>query len=697
MNIDTIVLKFEAVFTKMKSDLSDTIKKWENLDNATSNVSNTFNKMANNVNSSMNKMAKSIDSSGAKENLQKLQEQLKIMKDTYKSNLDYFNSKRSAFSSSVLDTRGMSEIQLKEAQKNANIPLLTKQQLDDSKRDIDVLEAKIKELSSTIENTSSKKLIKKENIDSNAIEKASENTKKVSKNFDGVSNKIKKTASNFSKLRNTVDNTKKSLNGMTSSLKKTADSSFRRLKKLTLGLVGVRTAMSLLTKGVNAYLSFDSELQDSISNSWNMLGALLAPAIEVVANGFALATNYIAQFISALTGIDLVARANAKALETQAKANEKANKAQRGLLSMDEITNLPTESGGSVANEIKTIDTKPIKWLNELLNALKKYKWHEAGEIIAESITNGLRKIKWDEIRDKAEKTGKNIATFLNGVFELDWRGIGSSFANGLNTLVDLFHGFFKDLEWGRLGAGIANSVNGFFNDFDFKKLGETITDGISGVLDTAISFIDNLDAEALANSVIDFIESIDWLKIGKKIIKLLIDGIRFGIKTNGKLWDRIVDDIKEQFSPKIDKFGEKIGGDLGKRIADAIKNGLYGGLNGVKYSIFPGTQIIDIFSGNIPKLATGTNEIEYEGLYHLHEGEAVVPKKYNPIISNYDNSSDNKQIIDLLVSLNANIIQYAERPNNISINGKKVAEAIYDDTQQISRNKNISNVVTRS
>ena len=34
-----------------------------------------------------------------------------------------------------------------------------------------------------------------------------------------------------------------------------------------------------------------------------------------------------------------------------------------------------------------------------------------------------------------------------------------------------------------------------------------------------------------------------------------------------------------------------------------------------------------------IPKLATGTNYIAREGLAYLHEGEAVVPKKYNPAL----------------------------------------------------------------
>ena len=39
-----------------------------------------------------------------------------------------------------------------------------------------------------------------------------------------------------------------------------------------------------------------------------------------------------------------------------------------------------------------------------------------------------------------------------------------------------------------------------------------------------------------------------------------------------------------------------------------------------------------------IPKLATGTNYVAGEGLAYLHEGEAVVPKKYNPAVGGFGN-----------------------------------------------------------
>ena len=47
-----------------------------------------------------------------------------------------------------------------------------------------------------------------------------------------------------------------------------------------------------------------------------------------------------------------------------------------------------------------------------------------------------------------------------------------------------------------------------------------------------------------------------------------------------------------------------------------------------------------------IPKLATGTNYIAREGLAYLHEGEAVVPKKYNPAVGGYGNSTPNIVVV---------------------------------------------------
>ncbi len=725
MDVDTITITLKSVVTKLKDGLKESINTWKQYDSETDKVAKNLNKIV--------ASNKSTDNSfkDSKQRIQEISAEYKrlssIIKkyspemgfrsdfaqytkystDTLKSaragsikERDALISKdRSDADESRLSTLGkdITDVTqamrfLKETGGQSYDEIVSKAQ--EYKRQLDEINAKQRELSNAklpnVENTGKQyvKLNSDVKNTTNSVNRLSSSMRGLNRSTRGIG-------------INGFDFIRDKFKDFTKNFGKNIDNNVRQIKKFTLGLIGVRTAMSVLTKAVGSYLSFDSELQNSLTNSWNMLGSLLAPAIELVANLFAMATNYVAQFVNALTGINLVARANAKALQSQAKSTKGVSDAQRGLLSMDEITNLPTEpgggGGGGDVNQIKMdpIDTNGI--FKEFLDAFKKHKWHRAGEIIAEGINSVLGKINWDDIRAKAEATGVNIASFLNGVFEVKWGLIGSTFANGLNTLVDLLHGFFTTLEWGRLGAGLGTAINGFFANFDFKKTAETITAGIVGLLDTVSAFIVTLDEEKIVNSVIDFVETIDWLRIGNEIIDLLVHGIRLALSTKDALWTRVVNDIKNMVFPKIDKLGADIGGTLGKNIAKFLKESLKTAFTGFKIDIPIGDYKVSTKLFKFLPLATGTNEIQTEGVYHLHEGEAVVPKKYNPATGGYNNGSDNRQIIDLLISLNSSMLEYANRPINIDMNGRKVAEGIYDDMQQLDKNRNKSTVMTRS
>ena len=77
------------------------------------------------------------------------------------------------------------------------------------------------------------------------------------------------------------------------------------------------------------------------------------------------------------------------------------------------------------------------------------------------------------------------------------------------------------------------------------------------------------------------------------------------------------------------------------------LVNGIIKGLNKIKLPDWvPGIGGKGINIPLIPKLDTGTNYIAREGLAYLHEGEAVVPKKYNPAIGGYGNYQPNITII---------------------------------------------------
>lgn len=765
MNLDTITLKFQSVVSKMKSDLSDTINKYQKLDSSIEKVSNSMSKMTNTASNIGNSFKNST------QQIEELEKQLKDLTSTYSTYSKVWKEQRLAGSKQAVynPTEGTAKFD-----PNA-IVVITQEKLDEQKTRIDELKQKIEELTgigknegeSSPTNNIENGLKKGNNEATSLIAKLREIAKlrkgdnqgndqdtpkpKNSNFFDDIKDKFKSLDfKNFGK-----------------NLSNSLDGGINKVKKLALGLIGVRTAMSVLTKSVNAYLSFDSALQESLTNSWNTLGALLAPAIELVARLFAMATTYVAQFVSALTGIDLVARANAKALDTQAKANQKANKAQRGLLSMDEITNLPTESETTPASQIQIDDTiKSFKLLDDLVAHLKGGKWHLVGEDIAHAIDDLLGKIDWKKLKENAYNLGYNFGDFLNGLFEVNWGQIGRTIAETFNTFTQLVKGFVEKFSFNEFAMGITNMINGLFLNIEWDEAAETINEAVQKIGDSISLFLINIKWDEIGESIKTFLVNIKWGEIADAVLtamsnaflgidKLLegvfgesttniIEGIAIAIGavataialTNAYLAITgilaspitlivigiglaiagiiaLVKNFDKVSAVASDVFNKIV--ELSKKMAKMIINGFIAHINGligglnlfliplrgmitlIGKAMGKNLKMSDVKIPYIPALATGTPNIESEGLYHLHEGEMVVPKRYNPNTDGYDGGSDNQRIIDLLIALNSSMLEYADRPINISMNGRQVAEATYDSLQEIDKSKNHSNVVVRS
>ncbi|MDE5994125.1 MAG: hypothetical protein K2G60_01285, partial [Oscillospiraceae bacterium] len=116
---------------------------------------------------------------------------------------------------------------------------------------------------------------------------------------------------------------------------------------------------------------------------------VLGPAIERVINLLKIAMSYVFAFIKALTGVDFVARYNAKALNKQAestKALTKAQKAnQRQSAGFDEQNKLSdtSSSGGSVSGagsaatlELPTVSEEALGKIQTFADKLKEvWKW----------------------------------------------------------------------------------------------------------------------------------------------------------------------------------------------------------------------------------------------------------------------------------------------------------------------------------
>lgn len=734
MKLDEIILVLKSSIGSMKNDISSTISELKKLTSTTSTVSSTMDKVSKTIQpvaSNLNKATSSANTfnktigEAPKQSYIQLESELKRVKKQYNdlnNILKMYERSLVGQSPESMQKIKTSKLMTSYEDDGRERTIVWANSFADAEQKLEALSQRMSQLRVQISAVQSEGANAIRPLKDSA-DQASNSTRKAANSSNSFSNTLKNLKGSVSKVSNVLGKLKSGFNTISKyfsifhkNASKGFDSLYFKLKKFGLGLLGVRTAMSFLTKAVHAYMSFDSELQESIQNSYNMLGSLLAPAILYVANAFATAINYIYQFVTSLTGIDLVARANARALQTQAKAAKGAAAAQRGLLAMDEITNLPTEpsgGGGSPAGQIEIAEIKPNEFLNSLIDALKKHKWHRAGEIIAEGINRGLEKINWKEVRKRAEQTGYNIADFLNGVFELDWRLLGGSIANAINTAIDFVYGFVTKLEWGRIGAGIGDAITSFFETFDFNKLADSINNTLTGILNMFSAAFAHMNPELMGNKIGEFLLRIKWEEIAKLLVNVLLAWIEVSFRTQfaviAKLMNSLFSDLSQKLKQKLTNDGKTLGQKLGDAFVWALKIPLNKAIDMINRFINPmGTVLSAIYSFagrkaptiallKIPHLATGTNEIMSEGLYHLHEGEAVVPKKYNPATDGYNGGADNRQIIDLLIDLNASMIQYAERPININMDSKKVAEATYDNIQMIHNNKNVSNVMTRS
>ena len=104
------------------------------------------------------------------------------------------------------------------------------------------------------------------------------------------------------------------------------------------------------------------------------------------------------------------------------------------------------------------------------------------------------------------------------------------------------------------------------------------------------------------------------------------------------------VNGVIDLINKMINSINNKLKISIGSTLSSILK-GLGVKVNGGTYQLFS--------IPTIPKLETGTNEVPYEGLYHLHPGEAVVPKKYNPAVGNGGNDETNEKLDTLIAIMN--------------------------------------------
>lgn len=164
------------------------------------------------------------------------------------------------------------------------------------------------------------------------IEKLEPGVSKVYNKLDKIKQKQEENNEKIREYKEKIESIKTgNISSMLESMTGSTSKLIGKVLKWGVALFSVRSAYSMISRLSNTYLSENQGVANKIASIWGTLAEILGPAIDFIVNIIAKAVGYLAVFIKALTGIDIIANRNAKALKNQAKAQREVNKAMQSF------------------------------------------------------------------------------------------------------------------------------------------------------------------------------------------------------------------------------------------------------------------------------------------------------------------------------------------------------------------------------
>lgn len=258
---------------------------------------------------------------------------------------------------------------------------------------------------------------------------------------------------------------------------------------------------------------------------------------------------------------------------------------------------------------------------------VESWEWiKETAVVVFEAIGQAIS-VAWEWIKESSVVVWEGIKTFLSALWEGIKAGANGIF-EGIKTVISVAWEGIKSTT-STIWNGIKSFVSGLWNGI--KSTASNIFNGIK----TAISNVWNgikSTTSSVWNSIKGTVTGI-WDRL-KSTVSRVFNGIK---NTITGVWDDV--------SGATDEIWDGIAGSVKGAINGVIAaiNGMINALNGLDIKL---PKIPDWVPGlggkgggsigfpnipNIPSLDVGTNYVKKDGLAMIHEGEAVVPKKYNP------------------------------------------------------------------
>ena len=452
----------------------------------------------------------------------------------------------------------------------------------------------------------------------------------------------------------------------------------------------------------------------------NVLGVLM-PAFESLINILVNVINAFNQMIAYITGSPTWNKAIKVQSQYQASIDKTA-KALGKLAGFDEINNIGGSSGSASSvdptnpyqfEEVDVDTTQASKNLRNLIDlvsllgtailGIKALKFAEMlgltslqalglGIAIGGLITTIANLIMY--INDPSFANFGSLLTSLGVTilgFAMLMGNIPLAVVGGLLVLIGLFTRFKDEVD----------SFVGWLKE----KLGSTSGGGILGWIHTNLTESDNvflsLIGYGLENIVLTISDRIDWIMdIFSGLsqgMKLILDGIILFIKGDFKggfksawegvklifktIWDGIWANLRITLNSILRGIESMVNWAI--RGINKLLAPLRDMSNGLAEFIGVDWEWKEFSTISLPRLATGTNYVPQDTLAMLHQGEAVVPKKFNSEEFFGGDSEETNELLRELISV--------VRKKNFSITKKEVGEASVDYIRSQTRLKGAS------
>ena len=571
-------------------------------------------------------------------------------------------------------------------------------------------------------------------------------TQKLEAQYEKLIQKLTKLKKSQEDLNKTdLSNIQKNINNVGDGITKTIS----KVGKWALAIFAIESAYGAVRNAMSTLSQYDEQLQSNIQYIQYALANSLKPLIESILNLVVKLLQYINYIANAWFGINLFSSAeDYKSMADSAKETAKSAKETKKSLAngIDEITNLDPDSNNKDDAGIKmpSFDLSSLdgeipawlKWIADNKDIILSVMTGVAAGLLAWKLgLSGLQSLGiglavagivyaiQSILEYLKDPSFENFGKIITGV-GIAIAGIAIAFgawpvavAGAIVAVVGIIVSYWEQIksflqsgiDW---LAGKSDWVHQMFGD----TIG-TIYDLFVNSLQQILNYFDGLftSAKGILDGFIEFIKGVfsgNWEQAWNGISQMFSSWFS-GIVNTAKSFLNIIKNIVVSVAVTV---GSTIA-DIFKSIVNGVLNAIESVLNtpiktvnkliGVINKV-PGINLGTLPTFKLPRMAKGgivnnPGKGVNMGSYIAGErgAEAIVPLENSDFINSFASKVASQMGSDvntqLLVDLNKNILELANRPNIFNVNGQELARATYQDFQNEDNRQQKSMTVVRS